>query len=636
MNSTFQKNIEALRDKFPLAAKQIEQIDKPSSRRVIKNGRNVPVFQYRHDEKWVGLTSSYHPEVEAFRQIDELNMKNTKLVFVLGEGGFFHVERILQEVSEDSKVILISSRPEYIKLVFENRDVGYLFGDERFTLICATRVDNIKQAIESIVNADLYTIPTFSLIEHPTEEKIQESFFTAIKTFLHSVYTTSLANLSTTRAFEHWWSHNFICNIPHLLSGVPVDELKNSWENKPVIIVGAGPSLSKNIDLLQKVKGRALILCVDTAYRILQRRNIIPDLIITLDGSPMNAEHMSGCDYDEIPLLMDVYSHRDIFKRHTSPKVVISSVEFHDDWWKKVYGSEFTRSTLALGGSVATAGFSFARLIGADPIIVMGVDLSYPNGQCYAPGALHESRTVNDVSRDREMYPVLDIHGETVYTTFDYLYYLRWFQEQTKNIDRECINATEGGALREGFTIKPFSAVIEEKCDRPLPVDEWLNGLQFRKVDREVIHQVWTKLKRSRREIKAVARFLQFNTEFLDRYIKVLENRDLDQLAELHASLEKVHRKLCSLNLAMSFLDSHSYSAVYLDIKVVESIERNRLEYTELERVTLAARQSLQLNLGLYNVARDSIVMHDDGIETFRLIFERELEETCYEFSKRL
>jgi len=47
--------------------------------------------------------------------------------------------------------------------------------------------------------------------------------------------------------------------------------------------VAAGPSLSKNIILLKKIQGKALILAVDTIFKVLTHYGIEPDFVISTD-----------------------------------------------------------------------------------------------------------------------------------------------------------------------------------------------------------------------------------------------------------------------------------------------------------------------------------------------------------------
>ncbi len=56
---------------------------------------------------------------------------------------------------------------------------------------------------------------------------------------------------------------NYLDNWSHTFRGTDISHFKDIYKGKPAIIVGAGPSLDKNKRYLKKVKGKALILCVD-------------------------------------------------------------------------------------------------------------------------------------------------------------------------------------------------------------------------------------------------------------------------------------------------------------------------------------------------------------------------------------
>lgn len=630
MNSIFERNLEALEAKHPRTAERIAEAEVPDDRRSFVNDRNVSVLQYQKEGRWFYLTSAYNPLAEAKQQIRGIdNLAGSKLIFVLGEAGLYHVEAVLQQASEDAVVLLISKNFANLRVTLEARDLTHVLHDQRFCIVADEDEVSIKSVVQTLIQSDVYTIPTFSIVAHPIEARLQEDFFFSMKKFLHAIYTTSLVNTNTTRFFEHWWSRNLLRNLPFLLTSAPVTQMTDSWKKKPVIVVGAGPSLNKNIHLLKQAKGKALIFCVDTAYRILQRHGIVPDLLVTLDGSPMNAAHMQGCNYDNIPLLFDAYSHHEILENHKGPRIALSTVDFHSHWWKRVIGCETAEFALSQGGSVATAAFSFARLIGADPIILTGVDLSYPNGQCYANGALHDARNVKDM--DRQLYPVKDIYGQDTYTTFDYMYYLKWFQEQAEaNTDRTYINATEGGALTGKFLIQNLSDVLEKYCASELPIEEWTKAIKNKSIETEYLAIVRRNLVRSRTELRAIARYLKIMLLGLEQYVQKLQDRDFIDLGEPLKVVEKGNKKLSELPLALSFMDSHSFDAVYKDIRLSESIQRDRDDYTKIERTLMSARQSINLYMELYKIATESIQMHNEGIEAFDNVFGQQLGGTVH------
>ena len=630
MTSVLAANLEVLQDRFPQAADLIRAAEDPLGRRAEVNERGITVYQAEGNAGWLNLNSAYDPWAEADRQTEKLPLAEAKLVFAIGEGGLYHLESILAQINKSgnmaTKLLFVSNRPDYLRLILATRDVRTLLSDERFFLILDRSWDRLKEMVNHVVFADAYDIPPFTWFVHPVEENLQSSFCREFQSFLHLTYTTSLINLNTTSYFEQWWLHNFVCNIPYLLSAIPNQRLRGSWLGKPVIVVGAGPSLNKNIDLLAEAKGRALILCVDTAYRALAKQGIVPDLLVTLDGSPMNSEHMRETDYKNVPLLLDVYSHRDVLKQHgvRTPKIIVSSLGFHSIWWESILARKDRFNSLETGGSVGTAAVSFAREIGADPVILVGVDLSYPDGACYAQGTLHEAKTLAADGQGRSLYPVQDIQGKTVMTTYDYLYYLRWLHLKAKLKDRKYINATEGGAVREGFCIKSLREVLIEDCSELLPVEEWRGNLTPLPFDPEEMKRVAENVRRSHREMRAALRLLKIMIRASEEYLQELDEGSPVRTDCYIRRFSRGQLHLSGLSLAMPFLDAHSFKTIYTDVKLADSIQHNRSQHSDEEKLKLAARQTLNLLLGLRDVAATSLKMHLDALISIKS-FEKEM-----------
>ncbi|MFM8658824.1 MAG: 6-hydroxymethylpterin diphosphokinase MptE-like protein [Candidatus Nitrosotenuis sp.] len=63
----------------------------------------------------------------------------------------------------------------------------------------------------------------------------------------------------------------------------PISKLKNMINNKPVFVIGSGPSLESTLPIIKKYD--ALKICADTALEILVQNKIKPQIIVTdLDG----------------------------------------------------------------------------------------------------------------------------------------------------------------------------------------------------------------------------------------------------------------------------------------------------------------------------------------------------------------
>ena len=81
-------------------------------------------------------------------------------------------------------------------------------------------------------------------------------------------------------------------------------------EEYPAFIVSAGPSLDKNIDELKNIKGRGVIMAVDTAIKPLLKKGIVPDIVASVDPhKPLELFEIEGVQ--NIPMLVDIdYNYR--------------------------------------------------------------------------------------------------------------------------------------------------------------------------------------------------------------------------------------------------------------------------------------------------------------------------------------
>ena len=68
-----------------------------------------------------------------------------------------------------------------------------------------------------------------------------------------------------------------IVNLSHHLHNTP-------FSNKPTLVVAAGPSLDKNSLWLEQNHSKFLIIAVSSTLKYFYKRNIVPDLVVHLDG----------------------------------------------------------------------------------------------------------------------------------------------------------------------------------------------------------------------------------------------------------------------------------------------------------------------------------------------------------------
>jgi len=60
---------------------------------------------------------------------------------------------------------------------------------------------------------------------------------------------------------------------------------QNTFDDKPGLYIGPGPSLSKNIKFIKRAEKKFIIVCLSSTLKLLSKYNIIPDIIISIDAS---------------------------------------------------------------------------------------------------------------------------------------------------------------------------------------------------------------------------------------------------------------------------------------------------------------------------------------------------------------
>lgn len=174
------------------------------------------------------------------------------------------------------------------------------------------------------------------------------------------------------------WLKNFNDNIPRIYAGL--DDLKQHLvEAESCIVVGAGPSLDKNIFELTKAK--IPIFATDRSYPKLLSNGIIPDYIVTVDADEKIQQYY--------PHLSNILQPKAILSCTCSPNLkpdlpivrwYIPSIDAQTD---KTLELMTGLPIIESGGNVGTTSCRIAEYLGYSEIILVGMDFAYNDGTPY-------------------------------------------------------------------------------------------------------------------------------------------------------------------------------------------------------------------------------------------------------------
>ncbi|MCI8282125.1 MAG: motility associated factor glycosyltransferase family protein [Lachnospiraceae bacterium] len=258
-------------------------------------------------------------------------------------------------------------------------------------------------------------------------------------------------------------AQNMIGNLKYIAQGYHPQLMVNAFPHDgAAILVSAGPSLNKNIHELKRAKNKCLIVAVDTAIKPLMKAGIVPDLMATVDAlKPLGLVDVEGSE--EIHLV--------------APPAAVTALVEHQKGKKFFYFdghalpmhlysmNEKKFSDVAIGGSVACAGFSLIYKLGFDTIILVGQDLAYTGNRAYADGTFQDEMPEEATSR---MTMVKGNCEEKVPTSEDLRIFLEWFEKYIKGMKQRrnvtVYNATEGGAYIEGTEVVTLKEILDQVC----------------------------------------------------------------------------------------------------------------------------------------------------------------------------
>ena len=242
-------------------------------------------------------------------------------------------------------------------------------------------------------------------------------------------------------------------------------DFHQKFKGKAAVIVCPGPSLSKNIDYLKEIKGKALIICVLHALRPLRKAGIIPDIVIHTD--PQNLKALSRIENELEVSLYDHWINAEelegvsyfVTSSSGSPdnfdfpvkEVIWMSPGMRIGAFLPIDLFDYTR----VGGSVSHSAFDLAIEFGFSKIALVGQDLALSEtGELYANNA-ELDLSANRMANLGEEFKTKGFYGNEVTTNASFSFFAQFYKHFAKQVNAETniklFNCTEGGVYLEGF-----------------------------------------------------------------------------------------------------------------------------------------------------------------------------------------
>jgi len=267
-----------------------------------KNGFTV-LYKNRY------LYSRFDAKKNSERLVQSLETKDESLFFIfsplLGHG----LDLLFEKISSDSFVLAIETDPllytfslqNIDKKLLEKKNFLYLCLEEKMTGVkeLLEKIDHLVQSEEGYAFRRLVPLELSSTF-------IQKEFQNTCTQYIDLYINQFWRNRITLVKLGRLYAKNIFQNLA-LLS--QAETIKSATIEKPILVLGAGPSLEENIATIQTFQKHFFIIAVDTALAYLHKQKIGIDLCLVMEPQLINQKAFLAVKNTKIPLLADLCSY---------------------------------------------------------------------------------------------------------------------------------------------------------------------------------------------------------------------------------------------------------------------------------------------------------------------------------------
>jgi len=536
-------NLNFLTERFP----QLWQAIKPLEGKVfpaleVTTARNgMPTLKVEKDGKSLYLHSSYNPEAEAERFVDQFTgVEKYRHVFFFGVGLGYHVEAFMRKYPNLGFTIY-EPVPEILVTYLASRPLANLPLKQLKNFYVEMEPSNRPILLQNFTD---FSDGNVLFVALPSYE---QAFPELTKEFLASfqrTLATKRFNLNANAAYQRKWTINSIRNFKHLLTTPNILREKDRFQGIPALIVAAGPSLLDEIENLRliKEKGLAYIFSAGSGLVPLLNNGIYPDAATSYDPNRFDGVYQQVYEMKitEIPLIFGSTVGISIDKYPGPMAHMINSLDTVAPYYLRLKdGAEL--QTFHDSSTVSVVLVQLLKYLGFDPVIFVGQNLAFRGEYRYAGGIPYYKPEVTEKWRKKAILTEA-VDGGQVYTLEDYNQMRSELERViTHHPGAEFINTTKGGAKIAGTTFIPLEQVIAERLTRRVVEPGWFPAATC-EYDGEYLQQQHKKMEAEYRSLP----------ETISRLTKAFSALEMlgpgGNSAQLHKQIDRFNRELRKLN----------------------------------------------------------------------------------------
>lgn len=460
----FSKNLKLLKERFPHLWEKVQAAKNPDRSPQLADFIQKAKFLFYRDED---------PIVSVRKIIDDWSFDSYDVLFIIGMGlGYLPAEAIKKGIGNPRMVIIEPSEETFCNAL-ENTDLKLLLKNDRVDLLIGDDVH-----ISNIVDRFQEKIPIGKnqVIVHPNYEKVFGEKISLIKQELSERIRAVRDNWFTTKKYGQQMFSNAVANLPSLFAGTPMRNVRGKFKGIPAVCVAAGPSLDHAISDLKILPRNVLLIACDSAVKALLKAGVRPHVVVTTDIFETNIDKLKP-HFEELRETIIIYSiesnPENVCNYLGTKRVAVSAYsKLLLSWIDPNLNLECKLPAMA---SVSHMAIFSAMALGADPIVMVGMDLAYSDGKSHSFDSVFFHSLDN-----KKMVPTLGNKGCMVSSSPQFVADKLLIEKIIVQNPVRFINTSVDGAYISGTEVKRLTEVVNTiECTSQLDAGALLGTIDW-------------------------------------------------------------------------------------------------------------------------------------------------------------
>jgi hypothetical protein len=483
------------------------------------------------------------------------------------------------------RAILFESNTELLYIVLNLVDFSKEIESKKLIIEMAENFDftdayKYFNEHESQLFARLFSLEVLSDYYLKTvQETIVKLNGVLVETLLQVIMGHGNCAIDSLMGIEHHFK-----NLPDMIKTAKLTKIFGKGEGETAIIVSTGPSLTKQIPLLKKIKDHVTIISVDASFPILEKHGIKPDFVTVLERVPETAKFFENNDINfqkDVHFVCVSIIHEAVKNAIRGGNLIL---EMRPHGYTKYFGLD-EYGYLGNGMSAANLAHELAVLLDFKNIIFIGQDLAF--GENDTSHAEDHTFTVNEeTTKGHDIFVTKYGGSGQIRTTFYWNIFRNTIQDTIKKTASfiTSINATEGGAQIMGALELPFAEAIEKYVDlsfekKLIPL-EYASEEEVGRYTRIIVDKTNLMLKEAVEKQEIIEDLFIKIQEVSEQLVELnetnrLEEIDFDYLQTLHDELDVIKGYLDDKLFISMFFDTIQSFMIHLEIDLADIFIHN-------------------------------------------------------------